>query len=215
MVRMDALADSADPASPRAGAEGEPTARSMERVAIIGPGGAGKSTLARQLGAALGIDVIHLDALYWQPGWVETPKAAWRERMGELVRAERWILDGNYGGTLDLRLATADTVIFLDLPRRTCLWRVLTRWARFRGRPRPDMAPDCPERVSWDFVKWIWTYPRARRPAVLRVLDEVADRTWVVRLRSPREVRAFVAGVPAATERTAVRPAAPPDPGRA
>jgi adenylate kinase family enzyme len=182
---------------------GTPLARPMQRIAIIGSGGAGKSTLALQLGARLGIDVVHLDALYWQPGWVETPKAEWRARMSELVHGERWILDGNYGGTLDLRLATADTVVFLDLPRLTCLWRVVVRSARFRGRSRPDMAPGCPERLSWDFVTWIWTYPRRRRPALLRALDDVASETRVVRLRSAGEVRAFVAGIPAAASQAA------------
>lgn len=93
----------------------------MERVAIIGPGGAGKSTLARQLGAITGVPVIHLDREHWKPGWVETPAAEWEERVRELAAAERWIIDGNYGGTLDVRLDRADTVVFLDFGRFRCL----------------------------------------------------------------------------------------------
>ena len=168
----------------------------MERIAIIGSGGAGKSTVARRLGAILGIEMIHLDALYWQPGWVETPADVWRARMIELVRAERWILDGNYGATMDLRLAAADTVVFLDLPRLTCLRRALARWALSRRRSRPDMAPGCPERMTWDFVEWIWTYPRKGRDRVLRALDDFAGEAQVIRLRSDRDVQTFLQSLP-------------------
>lgn len=71
----------------------------MRRVLVIGCGGAGKSTLARQLGEATGLPVIHLDAHYWRPGWVETPKETWRAAVDELIAADAWIMDGNYSGT--------------------------------------------------------------------------------------------------------------------
>lgn len=100
----------------------------LRRVAIIGCGGAGKSALARALGDRLGLEVVHLDRLYWRPGWVPTPSAEWRAMVAAVARRERWIADGHYGGTLDLRLAAADTVLFLDLPRRTTVAGVLGRW---------------------------------------------------------------------------------------
>lgn len=88
----------------------------MKRGAIIGSGGAGKTTLARMLGAKTGIPVVHLDRLYWNAGWVPAPHEMWLERQREVLEGECWIIDGNYGSTLDLRLAAADTVIFLDTP---------------------------------------------------------------------------------------------------
>ena len=97
----------------------------MKRIAIIGSGGAGKSTFARELGEILNITPTHLDVHYWRPGWQETPRDAWREIQKELLEGERWIMDGNYGGTMDLRLEAADTIIFLDMPRLLCVWRVL------------------------------------------------------------------------------------------
>ncbi|MGH9842177.1 MAG: hypothetical protein ACREEM_25785 [Blastocatellia bacterium] len=112
---------------------------SMRKVLVIGSGGAGKSTFAKCLGERLHIEVIHLDMLYWNPGWIETPKAEWLRAVEELVKRDAWIMDGNYSGTLDLRLKACDTVIFLDLPRLTCLWRVLKRVVQYRGRRRPDM----------------------------------------------------------------------------
>src|SRR5829696_6662179 len=99
----------------------------MRKVLVIGSGGAGKSTVARRLGARLQIDVIHLDSLYWQPGWVETSKDEWKTIVAEILKRDSWILDGNYSGTLAMRYEACDTVIFLDMPPIVCLWRVIKR----------------------------------------------------------------------------------------
>src|SRR6185312_15962095 len=130
----------------------------MERVAIVGVGGAGKSTLAVALGTRTGLPVVHLDRLFWKPGW----RASERE---ELVAAQeralpvggRWIADGNYGGTMPFRLARADTIVFLDLSPSRCLARVLSRAWRSRGRVRADMSEGCPERF-WDpsYLAFLW-----------------------------------------------------------
>ncbi|MGZ8412152.1 MAG: AAA family ATPase [Gemmatirosa sp.] len=169
----------------------------MRRVSIIGSGGAGKSTLAVRVAARLGVPLVHLDARYWHPGWLATPADVWRREVETLVAGPAWVMDGNYGGTLDLRLAASDTVVFLDLPRVVCLTRVLGRALRYRGRSRPDMAPGCPERLSWEFVRWVWEYPTRRRPDVLRRLAALAPTTRVVVLRSPRAVDAWLATLPA------------------
>jgi adenylate kinase family enzyme len=116
----------------------------------------------------------------------------------QLVSSQTWIIDGNYGGTLDLRLEACDTVVFLDLPRTLCLWRVLTRHLRHFGRTRPELPPGCRERLSWDFLTWIWTYPLRRRGGILKRLAELGQRKRVAILRSSAEVEQFLAGVPSA-----------------
>jgi adenylate kinase family enzyme len=118
----------------------------MKKVLVIGSGGAGKSTLARDLGTLLNIAVIHLDALYWHPEWIETPRAEWRKLIEESLRRDAWIIDGNYSNTFDYRLEACDTVIFLDIAGPICLWRVLKRAILYRGKTRPDMAEGCHER---------------------------------------------------------------------
>jgi len=165
----------------------------MERVVILGSGGAGKSTLARLLGDTLGLPVIHLDREHWRPGWIETPRDEWAERVNELVAGDRWVIDGNYGGTMEARLRACDAAIFLDLPRSLCLWRVARRWQRYRGRARPDMTPGCNERLDWTFMRWIWNYPRLHRPGVMQQLATLGAGQRVVHLRSRREVREFMA----------------------
>ena len=100
----------------------------MQRIAVVGSGGAGKATFSNELGRGLGLGVIHLDHHSWQPGWVPLGNDRWRALQSGLLSGERWIVDGNYGGTLDLRLAPADTVIVLALARWRCITRVLRRW---------------------------------------------------------------------------------------
>ena len=168
----------------------------MRRIAIIGPGGAGKSTLARQIGEKTGLPVIHLDAHYWGAGWVEPPKDAWTQTVQGLTEGEAWVMDGNYGGTMDLRLAAADTILFLDLPRHLCLLRVVGRQIRYRNRTRPDMAAGCPERLTWFFLKYIWNYRRDRRPGVLERMQRYAEGRKLIHLRTPGQVRRFLKALP-------------------
>jgi adenylate kinase family enzyme len=169
----------------------------MRKVLVIGSGGAGKSTLARRLGALLGLPVIHLDACYWGPGWVEPPKDVWLEAVEGLVARDAWVMDGNYSGTLSVRLAGCDTVIFLDLPRTVCLWRVVKRSLLYRRARRPDMAEGCPEQLNMAFIRWVWGYKKRSRPKVIRRLEEHARGKRVIRLRSRAEVTEFLARVEA------------------
>ncbi|MFZ9683488.1 MAG: DNA topology modulation protein, partial [Cephaloticoccus sp.] len=138
----------------------------MQRIIIIGCGGAGKSTLARELGARLGLPVHHLDRLFWRSGWVPTPRDEWAQIQTQLCAAPAWIIEGNYGGTMDIRLAACDTVIFLDYARHVCVWRMLRRWWQYRDRSRPDMTEGCPERLNFEFFLWIWRFRRRSRPRI-------------------------------------------------
>jgi adenylate kinase family enzyme len=183
----------------------------MRRVLVIGCGGAGKSTLARELAVRTGLPLVHLDRLYWKPGWTQTPPAEWQAVVRGVIAGERWLLDGSYGSTLELRLAAADTAIYLDLPRRTCLRRALSRWLRGRGRTRPDLPDGCPESFDLEFLRWIWSYPTRHRPRTLARLDEFERHGGrVVVLRTAADTRAFLdgAGNAAAAEPAAVSIAA-------
>jgi adenylate kinase family enzyme len=148
----------------------------MRKVLVIGSGGAGKSTLARQIAERTKLPLVHLDQLYWHSGWRPTGDGEWDAVIESLLRQDAWVMDGNYGRTLARRLAACDTVVFLDRSRWVCLWRVVRRWLRFAGRDRPDMPAGCPERLSWEFVVWIWQYPRRRRPGILGRLNSLSDK---------------------------------------
>jgi len=105
-------------------------------------------------------------------------------------------LDGNYGRVLRVRLAACDTVIFLDLPPWLCLWRILKRRFRYKGRRRPDLPEGCPERLNWEFARWVLGYRRNQRPGVLERLSDFGDKRVVI-LRSQSSIERFVASVEA------------------
>ena len=166
----------------------------MKRVLVIGSAGAGKSTFARRLGEKTGLEVIHLDKLYWKPNWVETTdKVEWRRILAEILRGESWIIDGNYGSTMEMRLEASDTVILLDFPRYVCIWRALKRVVLYRNRTRPDMAEGCNEKIDWEFLAWIWYYPKRSKPKVENLLRRSENEKKVVRLRSKTEIENFIA----------------------
>ena len=159
---------------------------------MVGAGGAGKSTFSKRLGESLGLEVIYLDALFWGAGWRQPARDAWESTVRRIVEGESWVLDGNYSGTLDLRLSAADAAVFLDLPRRLYLWRVVSRRIRYVRRPRPDMAPGCPERIDFEFLKYLWRYPKRRRPGILQKLQDLPKEKTAIVLRFPAEVEAFL-----------------------
>ena len=167
----------------------------MQKILVIGSGGAGKSTFSRKLGALLGLPVIHLDKLFWHPGWVETPREDWVKVIDLETSRSGWIMDGNYGGTMEMRLAACDTVIFLQFSRWICLRRVLLRSLKYRHSARPDMQEGCPENMDSEYLKflhWIWTYPTAKTPDILAMLENLRPTKKVFIMKSPREVEAFL-----------------------
>ncbi|MGX9356048.1 AAA family ATPase [Roseobacteraceae bacterium S113] len=166
----------------------------MNRVMILGQPGAGKSTLARLMGKATGLPVVHVDRIHWMSGWVE--------RAGEdkiaLALAEQakpqWIFEGGLHATKEDRLARADTLIVLDLPFWLRVWRVFARTVRHYGRSRPDLPEGCPEQFSFEFWKWIWDTRQSQRAKNYRWMEQ-AERLGkdVVLLKSPAEVRSYIA----------------------
>ena len=166
------------------------------RIAILGYSGAGKSTLAARLGERLSLPVLHLDSVHFAPGWVERPDAeAAAEVRGWMARPD-WIIEGNYTALLRAeRLALADRILLLELPRFACLGAALRRYRRYRGHTRPDMAPGCPEKFDAEFFWWLLY---AGRTAARRAdFDAIARRYpgKVIRLRSRRAVNRLLAEV--------------------
>ena len=164
----------------------------MERVMIIGCGGAGKSTLARKLGETTGLPVVHLDQIWWSPGnWQHLEREEFDIRLMEKMEKPQWILDGNFNRTMELRLEKCDTVIYLDFPRRVCLTSWLGRVIKNWGHTRDDMAEGCTEWFDPDMAKWIWNFNKTNRARYYALL-RAAQGKEVYILRSRREVRSFL-----------------------
>ena len=163
----------------------------MERVMIIGCGGAGKSTLARKLGEKTGLPVVHLDQIWWAPGnWQHMQREEFDEILLSEMEKPQWILDGNYNRTVELRLEKCDTVIYLDFSRFTCLrqWmgRVIQNW----GHARADMAEGCAEWFDPEMALWIWNFNQNNRNRYYELLSGLEGKQVFI-LKNRREVEAF------------------------
>lgn len=159
---------------------------------IAGCSASGKSTFARDLAQQTDLPLIHLDREYWLPGWVEPRKQDWRRTVAKLAERERWVMDGNYSGTWDLRLPKADLVIYLCYPLWLILWRATKRQLSFRGKVRPDMAPGCPERFNWAFYHFVIRCYFTREANHLSRLRAIDGTPEVLIFRRPRALRKWL-----------------------
>ena len=163
----------------------------LHRIMIIGGAGSGKSTLARRLGEIHDLPVHHLDAVFWQPGWVEPDRAEFNARVMDIIHTDYWVIEGNYSSTWPERAERADLIIFLDISAPRRLYRALKRYWTYRGRERADIAPGCPEKFDWSFAQWILTYFQHGRPKALAQIANTAFSKKSVHLRH-RDVAGFL-----------------------
>jgi adenylate kinase family enzyme len=171
----------------------------MKRVMVIGPPGSGKSTFARRLRAITRLPLHHLDQHYFRPGWQPTPKPEWQRFLTELAGREEWIMDGSYDSSFPIRMPRADTILWLDIPRRIAFPRILKRIAAGYGRTRADLAPGCPERIDWEFLAFAWTFRRAHAAIYGQALAEHAGHATVHVFARNRDAEQFLGTLPCPT----------------
>lgn len=160
----------------------------MQRVLIIGISGAGKTTLATQMSQKLGLPLFHLDKLFWLPNWQMPEMQDWQSKVQQLAQQDSWIVDGNYANTNPILMPRADTIIYFDFSRMVSLYRVLKRYFSHRVHSRPDLPEGCRERVDWEFIKYIWHFPKDRRPIIEEALEEFGAGKRVIRIRSAEDL---------------------------
>ncbi len=143
----------------------------MKRVMVISCPGSGKSTFARALHRRTGLPLFHLDLMNWNSNGTAVDKPVFRARLMDVVRQDEWIIDGNYGSTMEVRLRACDTVFFLDYPVDVCLSGIMER----RGKARPDM-PWIEDEADPELMKFIQDYPAQSRPGVMELLAEYPQK---------------------------------------
>lgn len=145
----------------------------MKKVVVIGCLGSGKSTFSRALHEKTRLPLFHLDMMYWNEDRTIVEKTVFRQRLSEAMAREAWILDGNYGSTMELRLQACDTVFFLDYPVEVCLEGVKSR----RGKVRTDMPwIEAEDEEDGEFLEFIRSYNTESRPVVLELLKKYSDK---------------------------------------
>ena len=147
----------------------------MKRVIVIGCPGSGKSTVSRAVHNKTGIPLYHLDMMYWNADKTTVEKSVFLERLSAVLEKNKWIIDGNYGSTMEMRMAACDTVIFLDYPLEVCLNGIKER----RGKPRSDM-PWIETEEDSEFIEFIKNYNEQQKPKVLELLKKYSDKNIII-----------------------------------
>ncbi|MGW5682885.1 topology modulation protein [Nonomuraea sp. NPDC003754] len=168
----------------------------MNRVAIVGSGGSGKSHLARTLGCLLDAPVTHLDAVFYDDKWDALPPEKFEAAQRELVAAPRWVIDGNYNSSIHVRLKACDTVVMMDVSTPTALWGILSRQVRHGAGQH---AQGVYNRIHWGVIRYVATYRRQMRPKVLAKIDQFAAGKPVVFLTSRAKTRRWLEQVAASS----------------
>ncbi|SHG70026.1 P-loop NTPase family protein [Ornithinibacillus halophilus] len=156
----------------------------MKKIAIIGNPGSGKSTLAKHLGSRLNLPVYHMDQLFWNPGWNSVDKDTLLKKHDEILLEKEWIIEGNYGVTLEQRLREADTIIFLHYSTLRSLYGITRRRIQYHNKTRPDMTEGCPERLNWEFFQYTRKFNKEKVPNLYSHLKPyINEKTYIFHSR--------------------------------
>ena len=160
----------------------------MRKVIVIGCPGSGKSTFSRALQRKMGLPLHYLDMMYWNADKTTVEKSVFRERLAAVLASDAWIIDGNYGSTMEMRMQACDTVIFLDYPLEVCLDGIRAR----RAKPREDM-PWVETEEDAEFLEFVKGYGEQQKPRVLALLEKYNEKNVMV-FRSREQADAFLDG---------------------
>ncbi|MBN4050761.1 MAG: AAA family ATPase [Alkaliphilus sp.] len=136
--------------------------------------------------------MFHLDRLFWKAGWKSITREELKREITKVLALDSWIIDGNFGETMNMRIEAADTIIFLDFPVWLCLWNVVKRRIEYSGKTRPDMTEGCNEKIDLEFIMWIVSFPFKRRKANYEKLKSFAGEKNILIYRNRKEVGKFL-----------------------
>jgi adenylate kinase family enzyme len=158
----------------------------LNKIAIIGISGSGKSTLSRKLGEKTGLPVFHMDPIFWRGKWEEVPEAEYLVKHQELLKHDKWIIEGWIDRKMSDRLKQADLIIDLDYSGLRCALRLIKRWWKHRKESRPEL----PQESLEEFMpKYWWRVLRRKERKNLDEALEFTDKAKVVKVHNPKELQ--------------------------
>lgn len=158
----------------------------FRKIIVIGSPGAGKSTFSRRLRDITGLPLHHLDMINHKPDRTTVTREEFDRQLSEILRTDKWIIDGNYQRTIEMRLEKCDTVFLLDFPLEICLAGAAARV----GKKREDM-PWVEEEFDEEFRQWIVDFPKEKLPEIYRMLDNYSDKNFII-FKSRRETEDYL-----------------------
>lgn len=159
----------------------------MKKIIVIGCPGSGKSTFSRALHNKTGIPLYHLDMMYWNEDKTVVEKSLFRQRLLEVIEGDEWIIDGNYGSTMEMRMSACDTVFFLDYSLDTCLDGITQR----RGKPRSDI-PWVETEEDPEFIDFIKNFDAESKPKIIELLDKYKEKRTIVIFKSREDADGYI-----------------------
>ncbi len=166
----------------------------MNRIVILGNSGSGKSTLTKQLAARLNLPFLHLDTIVWKHDWQEDEYSQIENKIKNFITQEKWICDGNFLKKVPERFTLCDTIIFLDMNRYRCFFRVIRRYFKYKNKPRESRSIYCNEKLTKDYLRWVKNgFHKESRPKIIEML-KTTDKKVII-LKNKREVKKFLASL--------------------
>lgn len=166
------------------------------RVMVIGSPGSGKSSLCQTLSEKLSLPLIELDREYWRPGWMRPDPAVWKAEAAALAARDEWVMQGTYPSTMDIRVARADWLVWVDLPMPVCFGHEFRQMLKARREKMAEVAPGCPRRFDLALLRFVWSFPTTVTPRIAAMVARERRNRTIFILRSPREREDFLSKVP-------------------
>lgn len=162
-----------------------------KKITIFGCCGSGKTYLSLQIHKITKIPLIHLDSLNWSENWIPVEEERFNYLLENEINKDKWIIEGLYNRTVDLRISFSDTIIYLDYSRKVCFFNIIKRWIKNHGKNREGMPNNCKEHIDFPFLKCVWNYNRNYRLKYLKMLNKTDDKEIII-LKSRRDCKSFL-----------------------
>lgn len=165
--------------------------KSIQKIAIIGAPGTGKSTLAEKLHTTTQLPVFHLDQYFWHPNWQHPDEDAYKKIHDTIHDKKQWIIDGMNLKYLESRIQKADLIIFLDYPRHIYMSRIIKRMIQNYGKTGPHSAPGCNEKFNLKFLKFFWwviQFKKNYMPIIQELMEKYSSSKQIVRIKKPQRL---------------------------